>query len=340
MRCRFAALLSLVGFTVSTAHFSGQSVDSSAKLQALLDATALDSKEAGSWHWKMDVTVYDVEGKNPKTGNIEVWRSNEGMRTVMNLEGAELTTLRIAGKLYRSAGDPEKFIPLDSAFMQVLNPIPSGLVDPSIKLKLNQRKKGQIKLDCVQPTFKMPDADTFSMDSPISFCSLADTDHFVVAYEANQTAIATGQLGAFGSKQIPIAFEISSLGHMNIEGKTTAMSSFTPTPDDFILKPNMQPIDLPISVPQKFLVPLTLIHDSPHYPAVAKSRHVQGEVKFDLLIGEDGRVVSHTLVGTADPDLSRVSEEALTHLIFRPYLINGVAVQVKTTLTTNFTFGP
>ena len=39
-----------------------QSTDPSVRLKAMMDATSLDSAEAGSWHWKMDVTVYDSDG--------------------------------------------------------------------------------------------------------------------------------------------------------------------------------------------------------------------------------------------------------------------------------------
>ena len=63
----------------------------------MIDSTSLDSADAGSWHWKMDLTVYDFNGRNPRAGSIEAWRSDRNMRTVMTLEGAQLTTLRVVG---------------------------------------------------------------------------------------------------------------------------------------------------------------------------------------------------------------------------------------------------
>lgn len=128
--------------------------DATALLKSMIAATSLDSADAGSWHWKMDVTVYDFNGKNPEVGSIEAWRAGRNMRTLMTLSGGQLTTLRVENELYRSDGDSEKFSPLEAAFMQVLNPIPNNLLDPSVKFKRTKRNAGSRNWTAFRPPSK------------------------------------------------------------------------------------------------------------------------------------------------------------------------------------------
>lgn len=148
------------------------------------------------------------------------------------------------------------------------------------------------------------------------------------------------QVGLFRSKQVPVAFQISCEGHLRVDGKTTLLSSFSPGPDEFAVTPELHALQLPVKAGSGSLF-LMLVHDIPPYPPGARSRHAGGQVKFDLVIGEDGRVASHTLVEAAqDPELTQAVEISLTHQIFRPYLIDGVAVPFKATTVMNYGIAP
>ena len=109
--------------------------NSQTNCKTAIDSTSLESPDIRPWHWKMDVTLYDVDGKNPQAGGIEVWYADGNMRSVLTLDGTQLTTLRLGDHLYRSDGDAEKFLPLEIVFMQALNPIPDGILNASVKLK-------------------------------------------------------------------------------------------------------------------------------------------------------------------------------------------------------------
>jgi TonB family protein len=242
--------------------------------------------------------------------------------------------------LYRSDGDAEKFLPLEIVFMHALNPIPDGLIDTSVKLKLASLKSGNLKLDCVQPSFTLPEADTFTTEPLLSYCFLTGTDQFAISYQAPQAMVARLQSGTFQSKQVPVDLQISALGNKRADSKTTILETFTPGTDEFALQPTMHPLDSPIEVPQQMsLMGLVLIKEAPRYPMEAKSRHAEGSAKFDVVIGTDGRIISKSLTNKVDPHLAEAARQALTHWIYRPYLIDGMPVQVKTTITINFNIG-
>jgi hypothetical protein len=338
MRPHFTILLVSLACGCCTPSSFGQAADPAALLKSMIEATSLDSADAGSWHWKMDVTVYDFNGKNPVPGSIEVWRSDGNMRTVMTAAAAQQTTLRVGNKLYRSGDDSPNFSRLEAAFMQVLNPIPNEFLDPSLKLKLVGQKAGKTKLNCVEPTLGKPGTAMLDASARLDFCAMDGTDGFVAAYEANDTSIMFGQLGTFRSKQVPMTFRISSSGHLRADGKTTTLSPFSPAPDEFAVTPDLHPLQLPIKNNGDGIGFLMLVREMPLAPAGgANAGHAEGWVKFDILIGQNGRIVSYAVVDSSnDQQFNRASEENLTHMIYRPYLINGIPVQVKASTGMSF----
>ena len=80
-----------------------------------------------------------------------------------------------------------------------------------------------------------------------------------------------------------------------------------------------------------------IIHkETPIYPVDAKSAHVQGTVVLGAIIGTDGTVKDlHVVQG---PDLlQQAALDAVKQWRYRPYLLNGDPVEVRTTINIIFT---
>jgi len=74
----------------------------------------------------------------------------------------------------------------------------------------------------------------------------------------------------------------------------------------------------------------------PEYPAAAKQMGAQGIVEFSALIGKDGRVLDLTAV-SGHPLLVQAAKDAVMQWVYKPTLLNGEPVEVKTTIDVNFT---
>lgn len=74
----------------------------------------------------------------------------------------------------------------------------------------------------------------------------------------------------------------------------------------------------------------------PHYPPLAKAAGVQGVVKLDAVIGKDG-MVQDLRVLSGPPLLVKASLDAVKDWRYRPTLLNGVPIEVETTITISFT---
>jgi len=74
----------------------------------------------------------------------------------------------------------------------------------------------------------------------------------------------------------------------------------------------------------------------PAYPPIARQIGAQGPVVLRAVIARDGTVESLRVVTSAHPTLNDAALAAVAQWRFRPYLLNGVAVEVEAQITVNF----
>jgi TonB family protein len=73
----------------------------------------------------------------------------------------------------------------------------------------------------------------------------------------------------------------------------------------------------------------------PVYPHIAAISGIQGQVKLHAIIGRDGKIQSLSAI-SGHPLLLRAALEAVEQWRYRPYILNGEAVEVETLITVNF----
>ena len=74
----------------------------------------------------------------------------------------------------------------------------------------------------------------------------------------------------------------------------------------------------------------------PVYPPLARQARIQGTVRFNAIIGKDGRIENLTLV-SGHPLLVPSATEAVKQWVYKPTLLNGEPVEVVTQIDVNFT---
>ena len=76
----------------------------------------------------------------------------------------------------------------------------------------------------------------------------------------------------------------------------------------------------------------------PVYPPAAKKARIQGTVVLDAVIGKDGNV-ENLRVLSGPQELQQSSLDAVRQWTYKPYLLNGDPVEVKTTVNVVYTLG-
>ena len=67
---------------------------------------------------------------------------------------------------------------------------------------------------------------------------------------------------------------------------------------------------------------------------------MSGAVVLRALIGRDGRIQSLEIASTPDADLGLSALAAVQLWTYQPYLHNGEPIEVDTTITVHYDFGP
>ena len=91
-----------------------------------------------------------------------------------------------------------------------------------------------------------------------------------------------------------------------------------------------------VRVSQGVMQALLIAKPAPEYPADAKSQHIEGTALLDVEVGRDGLVCDVALI-SGHPLLAPAAIEAVRQWKYRPYLLNGEAVEVETQVQVNFT---
>jgi TonB family protein len=73
----------------------------------------------------------------------------------------------------------------------------------------------------------------------------------------------------------------------------------------------------------------------PVYPHIAALTGIQGQVKLHAIIARDGSIQSLNAI-SGHPLLVRAALDAVGQWRYRPYYLNGEAVEVETFITVNF----
>lgn len=76
---------------------------------------------------------------------------------------------------------------------------------------------------------------------------------------------------------------------------------------------------------------------APVYPPIAKAAHVQGVVVLRAILSKEGDIESLEVI-SGPPLLRQAAMDAVQRWKYRPYVLNGVPTEVRTTINVNFTF--
>jgi TonB family protein len=76
----------------------------------------------------------------------------------------------------------------------------------------------------------------------------------------------------------------------------------------------------------------------PIYPPAAKKARIQGKVVLDAVIGTDGNVMNLRVI-SGPQELQQSALDAVRQWTYQPYLVNGEAVEVETTVNIIYTLG-
>jgi protein TonB len=81
--------------------------------------------------------------------------------------------------------------------------------------------------------------------------------------------------------------------------------------------------------------PVLLYQPWPKYPPEAVKAGVQGMVRLEAIVGEDGSVKKLKVV-SGDPVLAKAATNAVSRWRYKPTVLDGMPVEIETEIFVNF----
>ena len=109
-----------------------------------------------------------------------------------------------------------------------------------------------------------------------------------------------------------------------------------------VVLPEKAPEPPPVKQPTTMRVASTILSGKaislpqPPYPTIARQAHVQGPVSIQILVNEEGKVLSAQVV-SGNAMLSSAAKDAAMRARFSPTMLNGTPVKIQGVITYNFT---
>jgi Gram-negative bacterial TonB protein C-terminal len=315
---------------------AGAQVESPAsRLEAASALTSLEGVDQPAWHLKLNVMVFDSEGKNPSEGAIEVWHRNSDERSVYTFADASRTTLKHDGKTFVSATGPSIPFEAEQILTQIVHPGPEPVDVSGAVPELRKFKFGKVELSCVMLTQPIRGAGSVPLWLFPTYC--IDANGLIrFTYNFGGQAATLNLVGIFLQRHVATEADIRQ-GEVNVaSAKVVTLATYTPKPNEFVPATDMVEVGPTARVPASVISGHRIGFVEPVYPDAAKIRHASGTVLLHAIIGRDGHIRLLRPTNAADADFVISAIAAVQRWTYRPYLLNGEPTEVDTTITVNF----
>ncbi len=322
-------------------HASSSADDLFERLKATAATTSLDTGDLKPWHLKLDVAFYDAAGKPAEHGTVEEWWVSPKLnRVTYTTPSFSATELHTAEGAFRTRAVDSEPILLDEMLRQVVHPMPTEVEIFGTLPELRKEKFGPVPLECIMLKQPMKEIVQVPLSLFPTYCLNPGQNVLRAQMEFGSPTYTRNRIGTFQGRSIATQVSASTATLPSGEANVVALSTMAETAMDLAPAPDMEAIGRDAaSVPGTVQAGNVLKKVPPGYPAPAKARRSSGTVILKAIIGRDGKIRNLHIVSTPDPDLAIAAILAVRQWLYKPYLLNGLPVEVSTTVTVNFKIG-
>jgi TonB family protein len=312
------------------------------RLHAADTGSSLDSPDLKPWHLKMTVQLFDETGKATDTGTIEEWWAGPGTdRREYKTGTYSATEVRTDNKLYRTkdAGSPPYYQELLRE--QVVHPMPKTVEVDGSTPEVRKERFGEVFLDCIMLSQPIKRFGLLPLGLFPTYCFDPGKDVLRASFEFGQQMVLRNSLEEFQGKAIARDVAVRSGTTVVATAQVVKLEGVVPPDEKFAVSDDLLATSPgAVRVSSGVVAANLLTRPGPIYPESAKKNHTEGAVIMHAVIGADGHIHSLKIVSAPDSDLAISAIAAVSRWTYKPYLLQGMPVDVDTTITVKYTFGP
>ncbi|HEX4320352.1 MAG TPA: energy transducer TonB [Acidobacteriaceae bacterium] len=303
------------------------------------EMNGLSGVDVKPWHLKASYTVTDEHGATKEQGILEeLWAGPRKNRTTYTVgQDFETTYVTDNGAFRTGSLTKPNGLALE-ADREFVYPLPARAYLEHAEFEMHSQKVGSGKLNCVEE--KPPSG--FQRNGPASAFFCFNLDKPVLRIDAsafgNKQAVRNA-IVLFQGKYVPKDIHITVQDKTSLTAHIEGLESLASVQDaDFSPPSDAMPLPHKVAISSGVAQGLLLKSVPPHYPAEALSAHASGTVVVQVRIGKDGYVYDPKVI-SGPRQLQQAALDAVKDWVYRPYMLNGEAVEVDTTLNIVFNLG-
>lgn len=303
----------------------------------------LTNPDISPWHLKIVVRQFDLSSNVAAESQIEeFWSGESKYKVIYTTPTASMTEYSTAKGLFRSAGNPVPPGPLKQAGNAFTNPIfeNENLIEKWILNRESHKANGG-KLVCLSTKGIRTErgkqefiGSTYCLDSakPILLSRLNP------ASPAGAAVYMRSNIQEFHGSYVPRDVELIVGGKKALEAHLELLEDLTQKDDGYFAPPSdaaVAPVVKMINVSSGVSRVMLEHGTAPEYPVAAKAAGISGTVVLEARISKEGSV-SDLKVVSGPQELQQAAIDAVRAWKYKPYLVNGEPVEVRTQVNVTF----
>lgn len=292
----------------------------------------LSSMEPHPWHVKANFQTFDADGKPKDKGVFEEWWAGpEKYKVSYASNGFNQVAYHEGGKSLVTGDTGWAPLPQNMVEQYLVHPFPAASEIAKGSYGESDRKIGKVKLKCVQPkrSSPLPAADyCLALDYPAIRIESFNGGFYVLF----DKIVSAG--GHFVAEQIAARNSTLPIVEMSVD----TLEFPTEISDDvFAPMGKVSPAPLP-RVKPSVIAGKRLGGEDPRYPVTAKEQRIQGMVMLDARITKAGTIDDLQVI-SGPKELRQSAFDAVKTWKYKPYLLNGEPLAVRTEINVIYTMG-
>jgi TonB family protein len=344
---------------LSAAQKPGAAAPSSIKdPKALLAAVApvydFTNPALKPWRFKASYQIYDQDGRAGELGTYEYWWASPSVyrSTWTRASRTESEWHTADGRRFEtSSGDALHLFETEFP-KEMLAPLPEAKDhDPKETwLKRDTIALGKTKAPCVEIIGKrfveqrgaaFPYTEALDNVKPPTYCFDPQEPILILKSLSAGVTESYGNFIGMQERDLPRSLVEAVNGRRILAVTVNAIGGLDPADPALTPPADAKAGDaLLADVPVRVMNGQRIEGDNPDYPEEAKESSLSGTVMIEAQIGKDGRIHGMQVISSPGPLLSASSLKAVGKWEYKPYLLNGEPVDVRTTINVTYALRP
>ena len=306
------------------------------------------------WQFKASYQIYDQDGRAGEMGTYEYWWASPSVyRSTWKRGGRTESEWHTAdGKRFETSSGGVLHLFETEFPKELLAPLPEAKdEDPRESwLKRDTIPFGKVKAPCVEIIGKrfveqrgaaFPYTEALDNVKPPTYCFDPQQPILILKSLSAGVTESYGNFIGMQERDLPRSLIEAVNGRRILAVTVNAIGGLDP--GDPALTP---PADARTGEASTADVPVHVMNgqriegDNPIYPDEAKESNLSGTVMIEAQIGKDGRIHDMQVISSPGPLLTATSLKAVGKWEYKPYLLNGEPVDVRTTINVTYALRP